>query len=122
MNSWNVIGRAGKDAVLRHTPNGKQVLAFSLAVDSGFGDSKQTVWVDCSLWGQRGERLAEYIHKGDQVGVTGEVGTREYNGKTYVTLNVQDVTLTGGKRDAPKSEPAKPVATPREEFEDSIPF
>lgn len=92
MNIFNGIGRIGRDAVVRQA-GGKSVTAWALAIDSGYGERKQTIWMDCSLWGERGERLAEYIRKGDRLGVTGELGTREHEGKTYVTLNVRDVTL-----------------------------
>lgn len=107
MNSCNFIGRIGRDAVVRHTASGKSVTGWSLAVDSGFGDNKTTVWLDCSLWGERGGKLAEYITKGAQLGVSGEIGTREHEGKTYITLNVRDVTLIGRQRGEPRA--SKPV-------------
>lgn len=98
MNVFNVIGRVGnKDAVTRFTQGGKAVTGWSLAVDSGWGDKKQTLWIDCNAWGERYEKLAQYIVKGAQLGVTGELGTREYEGKTYLTLEVRDVTLLGGR-------------------------
>jgi len=85
--------------VTRYTQAGKAVTGWALAVDKGWGDNKQTVWLDCSLWGERGEKLAQHITKGSQLGVTGEIGTREHDGKTYVTLDVRDVTLVGGKQE-----------------------
>lgn len=99
MNNYNAIGRVGRDAVTRYTQAGKPVTGWALAVDKGWGDNKQTVWLDCSLWGERGEKLAQHITKGSQLGVTGEIGTREHDGKTYVTLDVRDVTLVGGKQE-----------------------
>ncbi|KRG39124.1 hypothetical protein ARC78_15005 [Stenotrophomonas pictorum JCM 9942] len=69
-------------------------------MDSGFGDKKQTIWIDCSAWGKRFEKVGEYITKGSQLGVSGELGTREHDGKTYITLRVADVTLVGGKSDS----------------------
>lgn len=99
MNSCQFIGRIGKDAVTRHTPSGKQVTGWSVAVDSGFGDTKKTIWIDCSFWGERGGRVCDYIRKGDRIGVCGELGTREHEGKTYITLNVRDLTLLGDKRE-----------------------
>jgi len=95
MNVFTAIGRIGKDAAVRYTQAGKPVAGWSLAVDSGYGDNKTTLWLDCSLWGQRAEKIGEYIKKGDRLGVTGEIGTREHEGKTYITLRVQDVTLLG---------------------------
>lgn len=100
MNSFNAIGRVGKDAVTRFTQGGDPVAGWSLAVDSGYGDKKQTLWLDCSLWGKRAEKVAEYITKGSQLGVTGELGQREHDGKTYLTLRVGEVTLIGGRQES----------------------
>jgi len=99
MNNFNAIGRVGRDAVTRYTQTNKAVTGWALAVDKGWGDNKQTVWLDCSLWGERGEKLAQHITKGSQLGVTGEIGAREHDGKTYVTLDVRDVTLVGSKQE-----------------------
>lgn len=139
MNSYNAIGRVGKDAVCRFTQGGDPVTGWSLAVDSGYGDKKQTLWLDCSLWGKRGEKVAEYITKGSQLGVTGELGTREHDGKTYLTLRVAEVSLIGGRQDsgntsssgprggAPARErPARATDAPADDFADDdldgIPF
>lgn len=134
MNHYSCIGRIGKDAVVRHTGAGEPVAGWTLAVDSGYGKNKQTLWWDCSLWGKRAEALAEYLVKGVQLGVTGEVGTREHEGKTYLTLRVADVTLIG-KRDESRAASTAEHATdrarggghgkpaPLDDFEDSeIPF
>jgi len=130
VNNCNFIGRIGKDAVIRYTQGGKAVTGWSLAVDSGWGDKKQTVWIDCNLWGDRGEKLSEYLVKGAQVGVTGELGTREHDGKTYVTLNVSNVTLIGGKPEGQQRPARAPASSPKKEpsddilddFSDDIPF
>ena len=131
MNNLSVIGRCGKDAEHRFTPNGKAVLSWSLAVDSGYGDAKQTLWIDCALWGERFGKLAEYIKKGSQIGVVGELGTREHEGKTYLKLNVRDVTLCGGKENAgagsarAPQQPKRQTPPTKEEAaidEDEIPF
>ena len=71
MNIWTVIGRVGKDAVLRNAGD-SSVLGWSLAVDAGYGERKVTTWVDCSLWGKRAESLADKIKKGGS-GVWGAI-------------------------------------------------
>lgn len=98
MNSINIIGRVGKGGASIKSVRDRTVLAFSIAVDSGWGENKATLWFDCGLWGQRGEKLAEHINQGDQIGVTGSLSTREHDGKTYLKIDVQDVTLIGGKK------------------------
>ena len=97
MNNWSITGNVGKDAETRQARD-TSVTSWSVAVKSGYGDREQTIWVRCSMWGARGERIADYIRKGDQIGVTGEMGTQEHDGKTYITLKVTDVTLISGKK------------------------
>lgn len=127
MNNFTAIGRIGRDAVTRYTQGGKAVTGWALAVDKGWGEQKQTIWLDCSLWGDRGLKLADLIKKGDRLGVVGEIGVREHDGKTHITLEVREVTLLSERRqdEAPKptrSAPPKKSA-PADDFEDdSIPF
>jgi single-strand DNA-binding protein len=111
MNVFTAIGRIGRDAVTRHTQAGKAVTGWALAVDKGWGDNKQTVWLDCSLWGERGEKVAGYIKKGDRLGVTGEIGTREHDGKTYITLDVREVTLLAANNQ--QGDATRPSNAPR---------
>lgn len=98
MNTITIAGKIGKDAVVRHTEK-SQVAGFSLADDQGYGDNKTTLWYDCSIWGDRAEKLAQYLVKGQSVTVTGTLGTREYDGKTYLTVRVSEIALQGGKQD-----------------------
>lgn len=101
MGVYATIGRLGRDAETRFTQGGTAVANFALAVDVGFGDSKSTLWLDCSLWGKRAEGgVVQYLTKGQQVYVTGEIATREYkkgNGEPgfAVTLRVDDLKLAG---------------------------
>lgn len=95
MNNFTIAGRIGKDAELRRTGGGKAVAGFSVAVDQRRGQEKTTMWVDCSLWGPRGEALVSHLTKGTPVAVAGELSTREHNGKTYLQLDVREISLHG---------------------------
>lgn len=98
MNLLCVSGNLGKDAEVRNA-GGTAVAGFSVAMKSGFGDKAQTIWLDCSLWGKQAESgLVQYLKKGQFVVLSGELGTREHDGKMYITLRVNQVTL-GGKQD-----------------------
>lgn len=103
MNSLSIIGRVGKDAATKTVGNNRLVTAWSVAVNVGWGDNKETLWFDCTMWGERGEKVGGHIAKGDQIGVTGSLSTREHDGKTYLKIDVQDVTLIGGKREGGES-------------------
>lgn len=105
MNVLTIVGNLGRDAEQRYAGD-KPVISFAVAMKSGYGDKAQTIWVDCSLWGKQAEgALYTYMTKGSQVSVSGEMGTREHNGKTYVTLRVSQITLCGGKSDGQQSAP-----------------
>jgi single-strand DNA-binding protein len=134
MKNITIAGRIGKSAETRNTQGGDQVTGFSVAVDEGFGDKKRTIWFDVSFWGKRGASVAQYLTKGAQVTVTGDLSTREHEGKTYLTVRANDLTLQGGKRDdgqAPDTgsgygggygAPATGGAGGVNDMEDSIPF
>lgn len=134
MSNFKELVRLGKDAVTRHTQGGKSVTGFSAAFDDGWGENKKTIWLDCSGWGERYERVAQYLVKGAQVVVEGNIGTREHEGKTYITLTLSDLKLAGGKQEGQQEHPAqqrqpqRQQAAPSErdafdDFDDSeIPF
>ena len=137
MNSITIAGQLGRDAEIRHLPNGDPVASFSVADSQG--KDKPTLWWRCSLFGKRAESLAPYLMKGQAVTVSGTVTEREYqkDGATIkaMEIRVNDVALQGGKRDAvpaqqntaprPIQGAARPSAAPASGFDDmdsDIPF
>lgn len=132
MNVLTATGNLGQDCKTNNV-NGTAVVNFSVAMKSGFGDNEQTVWLDCALWGKKAEgRLPDFLKKGQQVAVSGELSTFEAeSGKTYLKLRCNTVDLIGGKSDAsPAREepaPAQSQAAPQgqsqpQDFDDDIPF
>ena len=93
-----VAGNLTKDAELRQAGN-SQVCGFSVAADTGFGDKKQTMFFSCSLWGNQGAALAQYLKKGNPVTVIGEMSEREYDGKQYKEIRVNSIKLQGSRSD-----------------------
>ena len=92
MKHITIAGNIGKTAEVR-TAGQSNVTGWTVAVDDGWGDNKKTIWFDCNWWGARGEKVAPYIQKGGKITVAGELSKRENDGKTYLTINVNDVTL-----------------------------
>ena len=140
LNRVQLIGRLGKDPVIREAGNGR-VCNFSIATDQSWKDKngewqKKTTWHNIATWQERLVNLAEkYLKKGTQVYVEGAIETRKYKDKSgeekYITEVVLgpyngQIILTGGKGDgggggeAPAEKPAakKPVV----EDDDYIPF
>lgn len=130
MNIFNFTGNLGDDSEVRYTPDQKAITSWSVAVTSGFGKSEKTNWVRCSLFGERGVKLAEYLKKGTQVAVSGEASLNEFTNKqgenkTSLQCNVSNVTLLGKKDASAPKEAAKANGyqnQPLDEIDSDIPF
>lgn len=125
MNVFSATGNLGQDC-RKNEVNGTSVCNFSVAVKSGFGQYEQTLWLDCSLWGKAAEsKLPDYLVKGQQVAVSGELSTQEKDGKTYLKLRCNSVDLVGGKSEvAQQSNPAQQgqAATVDDDIDPDVPF
>jgi single-strand DNA-binding protein len=131
MNSITVAGQLGKDAELRHLPNGDPVANFSIADSQG--KDKMAIWWNCQLFGKRAESLSQYLLKGQAVTITGSVSQRKYtdkNGQERISTDVRvnEVALQGGRREAIE-QPQQPQQAPKpsnpggfENMDDDIPF
>lgn len=61
------LARLGADAVIRFTPDGKAVANLALAFNygqKGQDNKRPTQWVDASFWGERAQKLEQYLVKG----------------------------------------------------------
>ena len=120
-----LTGNLGKDAEMRFTPTGTAILNFSLPIDIGFGEKKETMWVRCAMFGDRAQKLAEHLTKGKGVQVVGEFRMPTiYEGKNGNTVNmdfnVNQLFFVGGAKDTSNVNGATVAAGQSEDS--SIPF
>jgi len=120
MINATIVGNLGRDAELRQTGSGP-VLSFSVASAEKRKGEEQTTWVRCSLWGKRGEALARHLTKGSKVAVSGSLSTREYEGKTYLECNVNDLEFAGGKGDGGQRQQSQPGGGGSDGYDDAPP-
>lgn len=104
MNSTNIIGRLTADPELRRTNNGTACCSFSLAVKRP-RVKDTTDFLNFVVWQQGAEYLCQYGHKGDIVGVTGYLTSRNWedkNGNKRVAFEVtcDSVELLSSKRNS----------------------
>jgi single-strand DNA-binding protein len=82
-----IIGNLGADPEMRYTPNGRPVTQFNVAVNQSTKNQQTGEWVEAtdwfrvSVWGDRAERMAETLRKGNKVFVEGRFKTREFEGR-----------------------------------------
>lgn len=80
-----VVGNLTADPEVRFTPSGVAVAAFTVAVNPRTFDRQSGEWKDgepsfmrCQAWRQLGEHVAESLHKGDRVIVTGRLSEERW--------------------------------------------
>ena len=79
LNHIVIMGRLPRDPELRRTGNGTAVAGFTVAVDRDYaaqGQEKETDFIDCVAWAQRGEFVAKYFSKGSMIVVSGRLQIR----------------------------------------------
>ena len=105
-NVFSFTGTVGRDAEVRYLPSGQAVLNVTVANNIGFGDKQQTLWIRCAVWGKRAEgQLQNYLKKGQQVFVSGELSQSEYRAqdgstKTSLELNANIIDLVGRRNES----------------------
>jgi len=98
-----VVGNLTDDPDLRFTPSGAAVANFTVASTPRFFDKQTNEWKDgdalflrCSIWRQAAENVAESLHRGTRVIVSGRLRqrsyeTREGEKRTVFELDVDEV-------------------------------
>lgn len=92
INQAVLVGRLTADATLRYTPSNVAVATFTLAVNRNFknqnGD-READFINCVMWRQQAENIANWTQKGMLIGITGRIQTRNYENqqgqRVYVT-------------------------------------
>ena len=96
MNRFFATWRLTKDPEKRTTQNGTSVCTFTLAVDRRYKNAngeRETDFFPVVCWRQVADLSAQYLSKGKQVAIAGEIQMRSYEKdgqKRYVTEVVAD--------------------------------
>ena len=92
INSVCLVGRLTRDPELKYTGSNIAVASFSLAVNRNFKDAngeREADFINCVIWRQQAENLANWAKKGALIGITGRIQTRNYENqqgqRVYVT-------------------------------------
>jgi single-strand DNA-binding protein len=138
INQVILIGRLTRDVELKYTNSGFAIANLSLAVNRRV--KRDDTWQDegnffnCVLIGKRAEALAQYLVKGKQIGIQGELRQNrwEQDGqpRSRVEIFINDIQLLGGRSSDQNvrstagqtdqySSPEIPTA---DDFDDDIPF
>lgn len=109
INKAIIVGNLGRDPETRYMPSGGAVTNFSVATtrkwkDKQSGEQKEaTEWHRIVTFNRLAEVCAEYLHKGSQVYIEGELRTRKWQAQDgtdrYTTEIVANEMKMLGKRE-----------------------
>lgn len=116
INKMILQGRLVKDVDKRMTKNDVAVSSFTVAWSEKYGQTEQSLFMNCVAWNNQAEFIANYFKKGDMIVVEGKLTTRSYengNGdKRYVTeLTVDKAHFCGSKQDSKPQQVAGDLST-----------
>lgn len=113
MNKIIFNGNLGKDSELSFAAGtGKAILKWSVAVSKGYKKDDGVNWFNCVMFGERCEKLAQYLVKGTKVICEGSLQLGSYDAKDgtkkYTTdIFVNNVEFVGDKKEHQESEQTK---------------
>jgi single-strand DNA-binding protein len=142
VSTMTFVGRLGRDAELKYTPNGDAVINLAVAYNYGRkaqDGRKPSQWVDASLFGKRAEALAQYLVKGSQLFLMlDDVHVRTYSKQDgtqgfALTGSVQKIEFVGSALQQHPARAPDPAPAPRpqqaphqppafDDFDTDIPF
>ena len=105
-----IIGNLGSDPEMRYTAQGTPVTNFSVATSRSWTDDsgqrqERTVWFRVSAWRRLAETCNQYLSKGRQVFVEGEMQeprpyqSRDGEWRASLDITARDVKFLGGRGD-----------------------
>lgn len=141
MSGYNkviVLGRLGQDPALTATNGGMAVAKFSIATSKKKQDGTEvTSWHRCVAFDKRAEIVAQYVGKGQNLLIEGELsyGQYEKDGQKHYTTEivVNSVVFVESKKQSQSQPPqVRPAVDPKQwqppaetheaQREDDIPF
>lgn len=97
-----VMGNLTRDPETKQTNSGHSVTSFTLAVN---GRNDDVAYIDCTAWNKGGETIAQYLHKGDALLVSGRLNQSRWqdkdgNNRSKIDVVVDEFAFIGGKNNS----------------------
>lgn len=125
INRVMISGNLTRDAEIRSTQSGMAILGFGVAVNDRRKNQQTGQWedypnfVDCTLFGTRGEKLAQYLAKGSKVAIEGKLRYRSWNDqqtgqkRSALEVVVDELEFMSGQQQGYAPQSYAPQAAPQ---------
>lgn len=111
-----IVGNLVRDMEVRYSKEGLAIAKSALALTSGFGERKKTLFLNFTLWGKQAE-AAGNMKKGDPILVQGQLQENAWKDKDgvekkSVEVNAQSFQFMGARKDAGPARKPNPSNKP----------
>ena len=89
------FGRLTRDTELIRSSSGTAICKGSIASDFGYGDKKDTIFIEFVAFGKTAEMIDEYHSKGDAIVLDGELQMNKWEGKDGVKHEKPQIKVDG---------------------------
>lgn len=133
VNRVVLVGRLVRDPESRRTSSNQSVTSFTIAVDNR-SKEKSTSFLQVVCWGSTADFVAQYMKKGNLVGVDGRLQQRNYENQSGQKVNVVEIvadsvqSLESRQSESPAQAGYQPDTNPTAEpvgvdiSDDDLPF
>jgi len=80
-NKVILIGHITKDLELKYSNDGMPICSFNIAVNNGYGDKREAVFIQVTAFKKTAENINEYCKKGDAILVDGYIKQENWEEK-----------------------------------------
>lgn len=143
MNKVIALGNLTRDIELKYSAKGNPVANFSIAVNERWKDEQgqkqeRTHFFDCVAYGAKGETIAKFFQKGDEILIEGKLVhetwvAKDGSNRSAVKIQAENFDFTHGNKRGPSNESVSsqapqhshshiPAPAYAEAREDDIPF
>ena len=103
MNNVQLVGRITKDIELKQTKTGKAYCNFTLAIPREF-NKEETDFINCVAWDKRAEAIANYVKKGNKLGIIGRLQIDKNNDIFYTKIAVEKIEFLENRKKVEETE------------------
>ncbi len=126
INTITLTGGLTRDSELRTFQNGSSVTNFSLGFSTyykGINErNEKSNYIDCSLYGNQGAALYQYLKKGTKVALSGRIEQQSWTDqlgatRSKIVVNVDSIQLLSSPS---QQQPPSPQTPPQQEIPQNV--
>ncbi len=139
INRVAISGNLTRDPEVKPTKSGNVIMSLSVAVNDRRKNSQTGQWedypnfIDCTMFGDRAQKLSQYLSKGTKVAIAGKLSYRSWQAqdgskRSKVEVVIDDLEFMSKGGNAPSAAPSAPSApmaapaAPAALYDEDIPF